>query len=62
MAGKSPEDIDQLIYATCSPDTLLPSTACWLQHKLGASKAWAMDINAACSGLAWRQQSLGHGY
>jgi 3-oxoacyl-[acyl-carrier-protein] synthase-3 len=53
MAGKSPEDIDQIIYATCSPDTLLPSTACWLQHKLGASKAWAMDINAACSGFIY---------
>jgi len=53
MAGRSPEDIDQIIYATCSPDTLLPSTACWLQHKLGASKAWAMDINAACSGFIY---------
>ena len=53
MAGKSPEDIDQIIYATCSPDTLLPSTACWLQHKIGASKAWVMDINAACSGFIY---------
>jgi 3-oxoacyl-[acyl-carrier-protein] synthase III len=53
MAGKSPEDIDQIIYATCSPDTLLPSTACWLQHKLGAGNAWAMDINAACSGFIY---------
>jgi 3-oxoacyl-[acyl-carrier-protein] synthase-3 len=53
MAGKCPEDIDQIIYATCSPDTLLPSTACWLQHKLGASKAWGMDINAACSGFIY---------
>ena len=53
MAGKSPGDIDQIIYATCSPDTLLPSTACWLQHKLGASNAWAMDINAACSGFIY---------
>ena len=53
MAGKSPEDIDQIIYATCSPDTLLPSTACWLQHKIGAHNAWAMDINAACSGFIY---------
>ncbi len=53
MAGRTPEDIDQIIYATCSPDTLLPSTACWLQHKLGASRAWAMDINAACSGFVY---------
>ena len=53
MAGKSPEDIDQIIYATCSPDTPLPSSACWLQHKIGATKAWGMDINAACSGFIY---------
>lgn len=53
MAGKQPKDIDQIIYATCSPDTPMPSTACWLQHKLGASRAWAMDINAACTGFIY---------
>ena len=53
MARKRPEDIDQIIYATCTPDTLLPSTACWLQQKIGAKKAWAVDINAACSGFVY---------
>jgi len=53
MAKKTPEDIDQIIYATCSPDTLLPSTACHLQNKIGAKQAWAMDINAACSGFVY---------
>jgi 3-oxoacyl-[acyl-carrier-protein] synthase-3 len=53
MAGRTPLDIDQIIYATCSPDTLMPSTACWLQHKLNAPNAWAMDINAACSGFVY---------
>jgi 3-oxoacyl-[acyl-carrier-protein] synthase-3 len=53
MAGKSPADVDQIIYATCSPDTLILSTACLLQHKLGAKRAWAMDINAACSGFLY---------
>ncbi len=53
MAGRTPGEIDQIIYATCSPDTLLPSTACWLQHKIGATQAWAMDINAACSGFIY---------
>jgi 3-oxoacyl-[acyl-carrier-protein] synthase-3 len=53
MAGKSPDDIDQIIYATCSPDTPLPSSACWLQHKLNANNAWGMDINAACSGFIY---------
>jgi len=53
MAGKTPADIDQIIYATCTPDTPLPSTACWLQHKLGASRAWALDINGACAGFIY---------
>ncbi len=53
MAGRSPDEIDQIIYATCTPDTLMPSTACWLQHKIGAPQAWAMDINAACSGFVY---------
>ncbi len=51
MAGKKPEDIDAIFYATCTPDTLIPSTGCWLQKKLGAKNAWAMDLNAACSGF-----------
>ena len=53
MAGRKPEDIDQIIYATCSPDTLIPATACWLQSKINARNAWAMDINAACSGFVY---------
>ena len=50
MAGKRPEDIDAILVATC---TLIPSTACWIQQKLGAQRAWAMDINAACSGFVY---------
>jgi 3-oxoacyl-[acyl-carrier-protein] synthase-3 len=53
MAGKSAEEVDQIILGTFSPDTLLPSTACRLQHKIGARNAWAMDINAACSGFVY---------
>ncbi len=53
MAGRRVEEIDQIIYATCSPDTLLPSTACWLQKKIGACNAWAVDVNAACSGFIY---------
>ncbi len=53
MAGKRPEDIDQILYATCTPDTLVPSAACWLQKKLGAKRAWALDLNAACSGFVF---------
>jgi len=47
----SPEDIDLIIVATTSPDTLFPSTACILQDRLGAKKAAAFDVSAACSGF-----------
>lgn len=53
MAGKTPDDIDQIIYATCTPDTKVPSSSCWLQDKMEAKRAWAMDINAACSGFVY---------
>lgn len=53
MAGKSPAEVDQIIYATCTPDTKLPSCACLLQKKIGSTRAWAMDINAACSGFLY---------
>ncbi|MGK5081744.1 beta-ketoacyl-ACP synthase III [Bdellovibrionota bacterium FG-1] len=53
MAGKTPLDIDQIIYATCTPDTPIPSTGCWLQKKLGAKRAWTFDVNAACSGFVY---------
>lgn len=53
MAGKKPEDVDLILYATCTPDTLIPSTACWVQKKIGATNAWAMDLNGACSGFVF---------
>lgn len=53
MAGKTAADVDAIFYATCTPDTPVPATACWLQQKLGANKAWAIDLNAACSGFVF---------
>ncbi len=53
MAGRSAGDIDQIILATCTPDALVSSAACWVQHKIGANRAWSMDINAACSGFVY---------
>ncbi|MFN3739653.1 MAG: beta-ketoacyl-ACP synthase III [Thermodesulfovibrionales bacterium] len=47
------EKIDLIIVATVSGDMPLPSTACLLQKKLGATNAAAMDINAACSGFIY---------
>ena len=49
--GMKPEEIDLIIVATCSPDTITPSTACYVQHKLGAVNAGAVDVNNACSGF-----------
>ena len=52
-AGISPSEIDIIVVGTCTPDMPLPSTACFLQMKLGAGRAFALDLNAACSGFLY---------
>ena len=52
-AGVIAQEIDLLICATASPDTLLPSTACWMQPKLGLEGKPAFDVSAACSGFIY---------
>jgi 3-oxoacyl-[acyl-carrier-protein] synthase-3 len=52
-AGLGPEDIDLIIVATITGDMPFPSTACFLQDKLGATNAAGFDINAACSGFLY---------
>jgi 3-oxoacyl-[acyl-carrier-protein] synthase-3 len=52
-AGLRPTDLDGLVVATASWDRLLPSQACDIQAALGASKAAAFDIGAACSGFLY---------
>jgi 3-oxoacyl-[acyl-carrier-protein] synthase-3 len=52
-AGTSPSEIDIIVVGTCTPDMPLPSTACFLQKKIGASRAFALDVNAACSGFLY---------
>ena len=52
MAGISPQDLDLIVLATSSPDDLFGS-ACQIQAQLGASKAVAFDITAACSGFVF---------
>ena len=49
-AGCHAKDIDLIIVGTASPDMLFPSTACLLQHRLGAKSAAGFDLSAACSG------------
>ncbi|MBO7744190.1 ketoacyl-ACP synthase III [Paenibacillus sp. MWE-103] len=52
-AGLTAEDIDLIIVATITPDMFFPSTACLVQDKLGARKAAAFDLSAACSGFIY---------
>src|ERR1044072_6844586 len=52
-AGLQPEDIDLILCATVSPDQILPSTGCIIQAELGANKAAAMDLVAACSAFLY---------
>lgn len=49
-AGIAAAELDAIILATCTPDHLIPGAAPVVQHKLGAKKAAAFDLNAACSG------------
>ena len=52
-AGRSAKDIDLIIVATSTPDMVFPSTACILQHKLGANGCAAFDLQAVCSGCVY---------
>src|SRR5258706_5865803 len=52
-AGVTAEQIDLIIVATITPDMPFPSTACLVQRKIGARRAAAFDIEAACSGFIY---------
>lgn len=55
-AGVKAEEIDLIIVGTISPDTFFPSTACHVQRNLGAVKAVAFDVSAACAGFLYAMQ------
>jgi len=52
-AGLVADDIDLIILATCSADTVIPAAAAMVQAKIGAANAAAFDLNAACSGFLY---------
>ncbi|MCU1298341.1 MAG: 3-oxoacyl-(acyl-carrier-protein) synthase 3 [Acidobacteriaceae bacterium] len=55
--GIAPTDLDAIMIATVTPDMLFPSTACLVQHKLGAKGAWGFDLSAACSAFVYALQT-----
>ena len=52
-AGIKADELDLIIVATLSPDMTFPSTACFVQEKIGAKNAYCFDIGAACSGFLY---------
>ncbi|MCA0393363.1 MAG: ketoacyl-ACP synthase III [Proteobacteria bacterium] len=52
-AGVSADELDLIVVGTTTPDLIFPSTACLLQHRLGANGCGAFDVNAACSGFLY---------
>ncbi|HZU45245.1 MAG TPA: beta-ketoacyl-ACP synthase III [Terriglobales bacterium] len=55
--GIQPTEVDAIIVATVTPDMLFPSTACLVQHKIGAKGAWGFDLSAACSAFVYALQT-----
>jgi 3-oxoacyl-[acyl-carrier-protein] synthase III len=55
--GLVPTDVEAIIVATVTPDMFFPSTACLVQHKLGAAGAWGFDLSAACSAFLYGLQT-----
>lgn len=58
--GAKPEEIDCILVCTVTPDTMFPSTACLVQHRLGCTKAWGYDLIAACSGFVYGLTTAAH--
>jgi 3-oxoacyl-[acyl-carrier-protein] synthase-3 len=55
--GIDANGIEAIVVATVTPDMLFPSTACLVQHKLGAKSAWGFDLSAACSAFVYALQT-----
>jgi len=51
--GVAASELDAIIVCTVTPDMMFPSTACLVQHRLGAKGAWGFDLSAACSGFLY---------
>jgi 3-oxoacyl-[acyl-carrier-protein] synthase III len=54
--GIAASELDAIIVATVTPDMMFPATACLVQNKIGASKAWGFDLSAGCSQFVYALQ------
>ena len=59
-SGTAPEEVDCILLCTVTPDTMFPSTACLVQHRLGCTRAWGYDLIAACSGFVYGLTTAAH--
>src|ERR1700684_2960063 len=55
--GLTASDLDAIIVGTVTPDMFFPSTACLVQHKLGAQGVWGFDLSGACSAFIYAMQT-----
>jgi 3-oxoacyl-[acyl-carrier-protein] synthase III len=53
QTNTDPGDIDLIVLASVTPDMFFPATACLVQDRIGAKRAWGFDLSAACSGFAY---------
>jgi 3-oxoacyl-[acyl-carrier-protein] synthase III len=53
QTGTNAADIDLIVLASVTPDMFFPASACLVQSRIGATKAWGFDLSAACSGFAY---------
>ncbi|MEM7697961.1 MAG: beta-ketoacyl-ACP synthase III [Verrucomicrobiota bacterium] len=60
QADLDPADVELIIVATITPDTLTPATACYVQQHIGALRAVAFDVSAACSGFLYALEIARH--
>jgi 3-oxoacyl-[acyl-carrier-protein] synthase-3 len=60
QGGTDAADLDAILVCTVTPDMLFPSTACLVQHQIGATRAWGFDLVAACSGFLYGLTTAAH--
>src|SRR5213082_2179049 len=53
QTNTNPQEIDLIVLASVTPDMFFPATACLVQCRIGAKRAWGFDLSAACSGFAY---------